>query len=280
MSLAYWQWLVLLSLVFLGLERLWPRDPAQLPLRPGWTTDLLYLVWNGHWLGVVLAVLSRPAVERIQQGLVEAGVWPMVAARVAEPWPLWLQFLVALVVLDFIQWCIHWMLHRVPWLWEFHKVHHSIRHMDWAGSLRFHWMEILVYRTLQYLPLVWFGFHGGVLMALAVFGTAMGHFNHANLRWNMGPLRYVLNHPAMHIWHHVHPDHGPMHRNFGINLSVWDWLFGTAWLPDHDPVELGFEDIATFPRTLPGQLLWPLRLRHRPPPQAPCPAGTIGPRES
>jgi len=49
----------------------------------------------------------------------------------------------------------HNLLHRVPWLWTFHKVHHSITTMDWIGNWRFHWMEIVVYKTLQWLPLAW-----------------------------------------------------------------------------------------------------------------------------
>ena len=50
---------------------------------------------------------------------------------------------------DFIQWGIHRLLHRVPFLWGFHKVHHSIIEMDWNGSMRFHWLEIVGYRSLQ-----------------------------------------------------------------------------------------------------------------------------------
>src|SRR5712692_1982808 len=48
----------------------------------------------------------------------------------------------------------------------------------------------------------------------------------------MGPLKYLVNSPEMHVWHHVHPDAGPPDRNFGITLSLWDWIFGTAYLPE------------------------------------------------
>ena len=60
---------------------------------------------------------------------------------------------------------------------------------------------------------------------------------------SIGPLRYLLNNPAMHIWHHVHGDSGPVNRNFGITLSLWDWLFGSAHVPDRPPDRLGFERI-------------------------------------
>lgn len=256
--MTYIGWLLVWSAVFVVLERVWPRDRRQGVFRRGWLTDAAYLVLNGHFLGAWLASASRPLVEVTQTWL---STWVTSVGghlSIAGAWPWWVQFAVALVAIDFLQWCIHNLLHRVPWLWEVHKVHHSIQDMDWAGSLRFHWAEIVVYKTLQFLPLVWFGFDGSVLFALAVVGTAIGHFNHSNLRWKIGPLRYVLNNPQMHVWHHVHPDAGPINKNFGINLSVWDYLFGTAYVPEQPPERLGFDDIESFPKTLPGQVLYPL----------------------
>ena len=74
----------------------------------------------------------------------------------------------------------------------------------------------------------------------------------------IGVLKYVLNSPEMHIWHHTHPNAGPINRNFGIALSLWDWLFQTAYAPKgEDPARLGFKGIEKYPRQLPGQLLAP-----------------------
>jgi len=53
--------------------------------------------------------------------------------------PLWTQSLLFLVIEDFFEWCVHNLLHRVPWLWEFHKLHHSILELDWIGNFRFGW---------------------------------------------------------------------------------------------------------------------------------------------
>jgi len=60
----------------------------------------------------------------------------------------------------------------------------------------------------------------------------------------LGPLKYILNSPEMHAWHHVHPDHGPQDRNFGITFVAWDWLFGTAFLPAEAPQRLGIREAA------------------------------------
>jgi sterol desaturase/sphingolipid hydroxylase (fatty acid hydroxylase superfamily) len=254
--MTYWVWLAGLSALFIALERLWPRDARQRFARPGIVTDLFYMVFNGHWLGVALALLTEPLARALDAALAAQGV--TLHLRVAAAWPWGVQLAVAFVAIDLIQWSIHNLLHRVPALWALHKVHHSIQHMDFWGSMRFHLGEVLVYRSLQYVPLALLGFDGRALFVIAVVSTAIGHLNHANLRVRMGWLRYVLNGPEMHIWHHAHPSAGPVNVNFGINLAVWDWLFGTAHLPRDGsvPRALGFEGIESFPRDPLRQELW------------------------
>lgn len=256
--MIYWHWLLGLSLAFVLLERLAPRAPGQGFVRPGLWTDLVYVVFNGHFLGVLLAHAANPLARGLDAALAARGT--TLHLDVASSWPWVVQLVVAFVVLDLLQWSIHNLLHRVPWLWEIHKVHHSIEHMDFLGSLRFHFGEIVVYKSLQYVPLAVLGFDGTALFVVAVISTAIGHFNHANLRVSMGPLRYLLNGPEMHVWHHAHPSAGPTNVNFAINLAVWDWLFGTAYLPPEPgpPARLGFEDIESFPRDPLRQELWPL----------------------
>jgi sterol desaturase/sphingolipid hydroxylase (fatty acid hydroxylase superfamily) len=131
--------------------------------------------------------------------------------------------------------------------------------MDWLGDWRFHWAEILVYRSVLYVPAAVFGFAPAVLFYCGILNTVIGHYAHANLRLRLGPLKYLLNSPQMHIWHHNHPDSGPINRNFGITLSLWDWLFHTAYMPGKPPLHLGFEGIETYPKFLPGQWLAPFR---------------------
>ncbi len=254
--LPYWAHLIWISIAFMVLERLFPWRRQAL-LRPGWITDLIYLVFNGHFLSLLMAPVALWLASRID-GLVV----PLAGRAHLAGWAPWAQFLVAFFVIDFMQWCVHNLLHRVPWLWPFHKVHHSITTMDWAGSMRFHWLEVVVYKSLQYLPLLLLGFDARVLFFLALFSTAMGHFNHSNMSVPMGPLRYLFNHPTMHIWHHDHTLHLRAGCNFGINLSLWDWLFGTADMPadTEQPQRLGFDGIEGFPAQVLSQQLVPLTL--------------------
>lgn len=256
----YFFWLIAASLFCFLLERLFPWRREQPVLRRGLLQDFFWLFFNGHFAGVLLAVPAAWAITRIGDlfGLAKLPVPESVA--LLETAPLAVQFLVVLVVKDFLEWFIHRMLHRVPWLWEFHKVHHSIEALDWIGSFRFHWMETVVYRGLTYLPLVLLGIDARVVLANAVVGTLIGHLNHANIRFDWGPLRYVLNSPRFHVWHHDRELHGRHGQNFAIVLSVWDWIFGTAYFPREveQPHSLGFEGDEALPRSTVVRLFHPV----------------------
>ena len=181
--------------------------------------------------------------------------------ELAFDWPLWAQIIVALFVLDFIQWCVHNLLHRVPLFWEFHKAHHSVKdgEMDWIVAFRFSWLEVIVYKSVLYLPMVFLGFRWEALMFHAIFGTLIGHLNHANLNLGHGWWRYVLNSPRMHIWHHDYDGNARTTVNFGIIFSCWDWIFGTARMPDDPPPHIGFAGVETFPDNFFSQEIWPLQ---------------------
>jgi len=258
---GYFFWLLVVSAAVMILERLRPWRKSQRLLRRQFGQDLFWLVFNGHFVGVLLAfgvasLLSwaAPGFERIE------------AVRLVAALPLWVQFVVFFVFKDFLEWGVHNLLHRVSWLWEFHKVHHSIEELDWIGNFRFHWMEVVVYRSLTYVPLAVLGVDGRVILAIAVVATLIGHLNHSNLFISWGPLRYVLNSPRMHVWHHARewPQDRPHGANFGICLSVWDWLFGTAWWPSEEesptqqPSRLGFRDVEDYPRSLIDRITFPV----------------------
>jgi len=224
----------------------------------------VHLVFNGHYLGVLVFVLYEQYVHGpLVAALERVGVADVLYANAAADWPVAAQILVALVVVDFVQWCVHNVLHRVSFLWEFHKVHHSVKdgEMDWIVSFRFHWMEIVVYKSFLYVPLAFFGFGTPAILFHAIFGTLIGHLNHANLSWDYGPLRYLLNNPKMHLWHHDYDGDERTTVNFGIIFSCWDYLFGTAKVPPHPPAHIGFEGVETMPDTFFEHAVWPVDLR-------------------
>ena len=230
----YSVFLLISGVIFTLAERIWPR--RQQPVnRQGYGLDIVYAAFNAEVVGALVAIWLTGLYAGTQ---FLAWREPLSLNAIGRQ-PEWVQILALLTVKDFLQWNIHNMLHRVPALWEFHKTHHSTEVMDWLSNWRFHWFEIVVYQTILYLPANLLGFSAPVTFGCAVISTTIGHFAHANLRWRIGPLKYIINSPEMHIWHHVHPEAGPQNRNFAISFAVWDWLFHTAYVPAQPPERLG-----------------------------------------
>lgn len=226
-------------LVFSGIlisiaERLWPRDPHQPLLRKGFLYDIAYLVFNAEIAGAVVASLLA---RLMPYGAIAAWRQSLGFDAIAA-WPIWVQALLLLTVKDFLQFHVHRAMHHYPWLWRFHRTHHSATQLDWLSNWRFHWMEIFVYQLILYIPANLIGFTPEAMFACAVISTTAGHFAHANIALRIGPLNYLINSPELHLWHHVHPDHGPVDRNFAITFSLWDWLYRTAYWPAQSPVRL------------------------------------------
>jgi len=254
---SYLHWLIGISLLFVVLERLFPWRKGQALLRPGWVRDIGFLLLNGHVFALLTAGANGWLASEATRLLQGAGL--TFEGSPVPAWPLWVQFLAFFVLSDFLQWTVHNLLHRVPFLWTFHKVHHAIHTMDFIGNFRFHWFEIVVYKTAQWLPLALLGASPKAAFWVAVFSTFWGDLNHANLNVGLGPLGYVFNNPRMHLWHHDASDEGGVAKNFGIVLSLWDFVFRTAYWPrDRSPERLGYPDDETMPESLVGELAWPL----------------------
>jgi sterol desaturase/sphingolipid hydroxylase (fatty acid hydroxylase superfamily) len=255
----YFWWLLGISLVVWSLELVFPWRKNQAAIREDFWLDGFYMFFNFFLFSLIgYNAVSNVAVEAFNDFLALFGITNLVAFQIGS-WPVWSQFLLLFVVADFMQWNIHRWLHYSPWLWEFHKVHHSVEQMGFAAHLRYHWMETIVYKSIQYIPLSMIGFGLDDFFILHLVTILIGHLNHANVKITYGPLKYVLNNPVMHLWHHAKDVPAGTHGvNYGISLSLWDYLFGTAYIPNQNPNErLGFEDQETFPKTFLQQLTHP-----------------------
>ena len=261
----FFYWLIGVSLFFFACELVRPWRKDQPRFRQDFWLDAFYMFFNFFLFSLVIyAAASNVVVELFNDALAAVGIRNLVAIEV-NSWPVWVQLATLFVVRDFIHWNVHRLLHRVPWLWEFHKVHHSVEQMGFAAHLRYHWMENVVYRVLEYIPLAMIGFGIDDFFIVYLIGLAIGHFNHSNLYLPLGPAKYVLNNPQMHIWHHAKhlpPDH-PYGVNYGISLSLWDYLFRTDYIPyDGRDIELGFPGSERFPKTFAGQVVYGLKPVH------------------
>lgn len=260
----YFYWLLGISLFFWLLEIIVPWRQHQPAIRQDFWLDGFYMFFNFFLFSLIgFNAISSIGVEAFNDLLALLGVKNLVAFEV-QSWPVWAQLLTLFVIRDFIQWNIHRLLHCSDFLWRFHKVHHSVQQMGFAAHLRFHWGETIVYRTLEYIPLAMIGFGIQDFFLVHIFATSIGHFNHSNIRVPLGPLRYLFNNPQMHIWHHAKPLPHRYGANFGISLSIWDYLFGTAYMPaDGKNVALGFENVEHYPKTFIEQLWHPFRDNNR-----------------
>ncbi|WP_128757099.1 sterol desaturase family protein [Leeuwenhoekiella aequorea] len=258
----YLYWLIVLSLLVFALELLIPWRKKQPIIRKGFWLDAFYILFNFFLFSLIgYNALSNVGVELFNDFLRLFDIQNIVSIEV-QHLPVWAQLLIMFIVADFIQWNVHRMLHRVPWLWKFHQVHHSVKEMGFAAQFRFHFMETLVYKSVQYIPLAMIGFGIEQFFIVHMFSVFVGHLNHANLDWSYGKFGYIFNNPRMHIWHHA-KQLPPQHKygmNFGLTLSIWDYLFGTAYVPESGKnLEIGFNGDEKFPNDFANQLTFPFK---------------------
>ena len=256
--------LIFISIAVWILEIAFPWRKNQPIFRKDFWLDTFYMFFNFFILNlIVLIALSNTVAEFLNDGLAYFGM-SLQSFQLfdATDLPKWLGLLIFFLVNDFVQWNTHRLLHSVPFLWNFHKVHHSVKQMGFAAHLRYHWMEPVVYNSIRYIPLAIIANYSAQDIAIFYFfAIAIGHLNHANLGWDYGILKYIFNNPKMHIWHHAKalPSHVNYGVNFGLTLSLWDYIFKTNYIPhDGKDIELGFNGDEEFPKDFISQELYPL----------------------
>ncbi|HEY1389107.1 MAG TPA: sterol desaturase family protein [Ktedonobacterales bacterium] len=248
--------LLILALLFGLLEWLWPEDRQQPRFRRDGFTDVLW--W---FMGYVTRFLAS----------VSAAIVAVIAIRLVplqHPWlpqisqqPAWLQTLEVLVIGDFLGYWIHRLFHHTPWLWPFHAIHHSSETLDWLSATRVHPVDSILHRLVPVALFYLLGFSGAVLGPFLVFLALYPIALHANLRWRFGWLGYLFVSPAFHRWHHTSEEMG-LDKNFAGLFAIFDYIFGTAYLPKWQPTTYGlYQEKA--PRGFFGQLAYPFR-RKRP----------------
>ena len=250
----YFWGLIFISLLVWGLEILFPWRKEQSIFRKDFWLDIFYMFFNFF----VFAIIINGVYKVLTILFNDFGITSKSLAIVdIANWPQWVQLLVFFVVLDFVQWFTHILLHRVPAFWEFHKVHHSVKEMGFAAHMRFHWMENVLYKPLKTLGLMLLGgFEPEQAYIVHFAAIAIGHFNHSNIKLTYGPLKYILNNPVMHLYHHAYnlPEGHRYGMNFGISLSLWDYIFRTNYIPESDgKIELGFPGDEKLPKRFWGQ---------------------------
>ncbi len=255
----YFWGLTLISLVIWGLEILFPWRKQQALFRKDFWLDGFYMYFN--FFLFTLAISGFYKLLELFFADLGVGAQSLVLIDLSSL-PMWAQLVIFFVVLDFFQWFTHVLLHKYPVLWQFHKIHHSVKEMGFAAHFRYHWMENILYKPLKTLGVMLLGgFEPQQAFIVHFLAIAIGHFNHANVKFTWGPLKYLFNNPVMHLYHHsyVLPE-GRYGVNFGISLSVWDYLFKTNYIPeDSGKIPLGFSGDERIPKGFFGQFVYGFR---------------------
>lgn len=177
----YFYWLLIVSLFFFGLEILKPWRKDQPLFRKDFWLDFFYMFFNFFLFSLVIYNAASDVVVRLFNDAIQTiSGFDLQASNPMRLWPMWAILITGFVVRDFVQWWVHRMLHRFEWLWQFHKVHHSVEEMGFAAHLRYHWMETIVYRTIEYIPLALMGIGLYDFFIIHIFALSIGHYNHSN----------------------------------------------------------------------------------------------------
>ena len=255
----YFWGLIIISLLVWMLEILFPWRKEQSIFRRDFWLDGFYMFFNFFLFAIAISGFYKLL------GLLfnDLGIRQSSLALIdMSHFPNWLQLLIFFLILDFVQWFTHILLHKYPFLWKFHQIHHSVKEMGFAAHLRYHWMENVFYKPLKtFGVMILGGFEPEQAYIVHFFAIAIGHFNHANIKITWGPLKYILNNPVMHLYHHAHdlPD-GKYGVNFGISLSLWDYIFKTDYIPeDSGTIELGFKGDEKIPNSFWKQITYGLK---------------------
>src|SRR5258706_7007018 len=219
------------ALLLMGLERIFPYAPQKL-LRAGFFTDL-----TGY--GLLQSYVLGFAISRLIRFIEHHTGWSKLG--LVSNWPVLGQLAFFFVIHDFYIYWFHRLQHRSNLLWRTHEAHHSVDDVDWLSGTRSHALEIMINQTIEFLPIVVLGAAPEVALMKATLDAVWGMYIHSNLDVRAGMLQRVLNGPQMHRWHHATELPLPG-RNFATKLAIWDWLFGTAYLPDNKPARYGLLD--------------------------------------
>lgn len=177
------------------------------------------------------------------------------------------------IAYEFAYWLNHSLSHRVGWMWEFHKVHHTAESLTPLTNFRVHPVDTIIFFNMAAasagiaMALVNFAF-GNVGSGFVIHGTngltflatiLFSYLQHSHLwislpgragRWLLSPAHHQIHHSAEERHHD---------RNFGSTLAVFDRLFGTLHLPaaKREKLRFGVEGVAYDPHGPKGAILLP-----------------------
>lgn len=245
---------VLLFVLLAVLETIFPRKKRSMPRGKRWRTNIIIIMVDSvalRLMGPIAAIAAASFAEHNNIGLLN---WTSL--------PGWLDFMLALILLDLAIYAQHVITHKIPLLWALHKVHHADRDFDVTTAVRFHPVEIILSMLYKCALVFLLGPTPLAVFMFALLLNLFAMFNHANLRLPISVdkvLRLFVVTPDMHRVHHSTVTK-ETNSNFGFSIALWDRLFGTYTAQPaagHDDVVIGLDE---YQSEHPNELWWSLAL--------------------
>jgi ornithine lipid hydroxylase len=234
------------------LEARFPHRTEWLPRRSEVQTDLAFMTFVQlvfpPLAGFLFAYLLIQPARALDLGI--SAIWP-------HGWPIWLQAIVMVLVVDLMRYWLHRAAHQNEVLWRLHAVHHSVEQLYWLNTARFHPIEKALQMMLDSVPFLLMAVDPRVLSLYYLAYSSNGFFQHCNVDLRYGALNYVVGSAQTHRWHHSREPR-EANANYGNTVIVWDLVFGTWFLPpDREVGALGLRE--PYPRTFVDLMKAPFR---------------------
>ena len=219
-----------------------------------WSLEGSFPLFNFHYkkwkhAGVNLLFLTTTLIINILFGIATISVFQYITVyeigilHLIEL-PIWAELLIAILFLDFVaQYVVHYLLHKIKWMWKFHMIHHSDTKVDATTGTRHHPGDYIFREIFALLAVVALGAPLAFYILYRIITIFFTYLTHANIHspiWLDKTLSYVFITPNAHKFHH-HFERPWTDTNFGNIFSIWDRLFGTFVYDDPKKIVYGLD---------------------------------------
>lgn len=239
-------------IILIMAEILFPKKKRIHNRKDRWITNGLITLINTASVNIVhIAIPLIAIVAAVDVSNGKMGLFNIIN------FPIWIEIILTVIILDFIIWGQHLLSHKIPFVWRFHRMHHTDRDLDVTTAVRFHPFEIIFSMFIKITSIYILGASAIAVIIFEIMLNGMAMFNHANLRIPFrieNILRKFIVTPDLHRIHHsIYIDEH--NKNFGFSLSIWDKIFrcyleqprdghkdmklGLKW-QDNKPTKLGW----------------------------------------
>jgi sterol desaturase/sphingolipid hydroxylase (fatty acid hydroxylase superfamily) len=241
--------LIFTGIVFVPVERLLGVKDQSI-FRFEWRLDLFYFFISTLLVQMLVFLTLVPSLTILKHTDL-SGIRGWIASQ-----PVVLQVVEIMFLTDLVQYWLHRLFHRVPFLWKFHALHHSAQVMDWLATARFHLVEIVIQRSLTVIPMYVLGFGAPALYAYLIIVFFLSSGLHANIRLNLDFLHNWIVIPRFHHWHHA-IEKEAIDVNFAAHFPLLDRVFRTYYLPAEGRWPSGYGIAGPVPSGFFRQFLYP-----------------------